>query len=240
MRSVIKSFINPSDNVAFDEVLLEKADSSAEEMVWIWESAVPFVALGRTSKADEEVFIDRCRRDGINIVRRLSGGCSVLQGPGCLNYSFVLSYDRSDSLKNVGKSYEFLLQKIACLLKDSGLEVSRNGLSDLVFQGKKFSGNAQIRRGRFLLHHGTILFDMDFRSVREYLRHPPREPKYRTRRSHEDFLINLPIDPQTLRNILTGVFDGHSSEIKLSAMEEERLLQLSSERYSSDEWNFRF
>lgn len=65
------------------------------------------------------------------------------------------------------------------------------GTSDLAAGQRKFSGNAQQRKKRFLLHHGTLLYSLDFIRVARYLRLPPREPEYRAGRSHDQFLCNL-------------------------------------------------
>ena len=93
MKLVTCPTLSPQENIHLDEELLLKTELSKEgETLRFWESKEYFVVIGRSGKAEEECHLDRCSRDGIKIVQRLSGGGTVLQGPGCLNYSLILSY----------------------------------------------------------------------------------------------------------------------------------------------------
>ena len=73
------------------------------------------------------------------------------------------------------------------------------GTSDLAAAGRKFSGNAQQRKRRFLLHHGTLLYAFDLSRVGRYLRPPPRQPEYRAGRDHVAFLRNLDLPAEEIK-----------------------------------------
>lgn len=241
MKLVRASFSQPAEHIAFDELLLKKAvHEGLGESVWFWESDVFFVALGRISKISRELLPGVCSRDGIEIIRRLSGGASVLQGPGCLNYTFVLDRKRCSDLNDVGRSYKFILSRIAGCLKGNGLKVSLRGLSDLVFHGKKVSGNAQIRKRGFILHHGTLLFDMDRKILSRYLDHPPVEPDYREGRAHSDFVGNIPAAADTLKRSLLKVFEPDEKDWEPNKQDIDLLHSMVNERYSSEEWTYKF
>lgn len=61
---------------------------------------------------------------------------------------------------------------------------------DYVFGDRKFGGNAQsISKDRWL-HHTSFLWDFDPRNM-EYLTNPARQPAYRQKRSHLEFLCTL-------------------------------------------------
>src|SRR2546429_689077 len=66
------------------------------------------------------------------------------------------------------------------------------GVSDLAVDGRKVSGNAQQRKREHFLHHGTLLYGFDATTMARYLRLPPRQPDYRQRRQHAEFVTNLP------------------------------------------------
>lgn len=219
---------------------MTEAERSGHEILWTWESAVPFVSLGRTSRAEEELFLKKCLEENVEVIRRLSGGCSVLLAPGCLNFSFVLRYERDTALSGVESSYAYILDVLEGALGGLGVDVRRKGLSDLVFRDRKVSGNAQIRRKDLLLHHGTILYRMDLSCVTSYLRHPPREPVYRSSREHEEFLGNLPIGPERLKEALRGVFMSDEIEREVSSHTMGMISALVRERYSENSWNLRF
>jgi lipoate-protein ligase A len=65
------------------------------------------------------------------------------------------------------------------------------GTSDVAVGDRKISGNAQARRWKALLVHGTLLVDFDYELAEAVLKHPPREPAYRRGRAHRDFLVTL-------------------------------------------------
>jgi len=91
---------SPAENLALDEALLERAECGTKplEMLRLWESPQPFVVLGRASRVADEVDQEKCRQLGLPILRRPSGGASVLAGPGCLMYAVILSYQRHPDL----------------------------------------------------------------------------------------------------------------------------------------------
>src|SRR5688572_6131078 len=91
MRWLDLTFPTPAENLACDEALLDLCEAGfADEVLRFWESPTHFVVVGYGNKVDSEVEVAACRADGIPILRRCTGGGTVLQGPGCLNYSLVL------------------------------------------------------------------------------------------------------------------------------------------------------
>jgi lipoate-protein ligase A len=78
--------------------------------------------------------------------------------------------------------------------------------SDLAWQGKKVSGNAQRRTAGVFLHHGTLLYDFDSKLAGRYLLEPKRQPEYRGGRTHAQFLGNLPLSAQDIENRVREVW----------------------------------
>lgn len=201
------SFPSAQENITYDEFLLELSETDSQgEVLRFWESEKFFIVLGRVSKPEEDVKMEESRKDGVEIIRRASGGGTVLQGPGCLNYSFIFSYGRDPLLKNIRKSYEVILNKICDSLRKLHIDAKFEPISDMAFYGKKFSGNAQTRRRRYMLHHGTILYDFPIKRIERYLKIPKDQPSYRKSRSHNDFLININIDPSDIKQAITSAF----------------------------------
>ena len=163
----------------------------------IWHSARPLVVLGRSGRAADHVHLEACRADGVEVVRRESGGGTVVLGPGCLNYAVVLSLVSCPGLIDVAESFRWILGRIVSALDVRGLSVA--GGTDLAVDGGKVSGNAQRRGRRALLHHGTLLFDFDPALASRYLKEPARQPAYRASRRHAAFMANLALPPETLR-----------------------------------------
>ena len=191
----------PLPDLALDLALFHALESAAgTEALRVWESAAPVVVLGRSGVVARDVEADACAADGVPIVRRDSGGGAVLLGPGCINYSLVLSLGRRPGLRDVRASYRQILGWLIRALAVPGVAIQ--GGSDLAMAGRKVSGNAQRRGARALLHHGTLLYAFDARAAGRYLKEPLRRPDYRGGRRHVEFLGNLPRSGSQIRHAL--------------------------------------
>ena len=241
MRLVEYSSNIPEEMIALDELLLTKAETGRiGETLRIWNSREYFVVTGRAKKAQKDCFPDRCRRDGIKIIRRISGGGTVLEGPGCLNYSAVLSYGRDKKYKDIRYSYRRILESFSERFKTKGLDVEFLPVSDLALNGKKISGNAQARKRKYFLHHGTFLFDFNIRKISRYLRYPDREPEYRKGRKHEDFLANIPVTAGKLEEIIREVFSPSSAVWRPEQEDLKELRALTLRKFANNKWNDAF
>ena len=167
----------PEEQLAMDELLLQKAEAGRlGETLRFWETKEYFVVAGRAGRLKEDCFLDRCRSDKIKTLRRVSGGGTVLQGPGCVNYSAVLSYKSDNGYSSIRSSYRNILGKISEAMQARGINVAFYPISDLALDGRKVSGNAQARKRKYFLHHGTFLYDFDLEKIPSYLKHPAKEP----------------------------------------------------------------
>lgn len=223
------SLDSPEANILLDEALFVSAEKfSGGEVLRFWESATPFVVLGRIGKAREDVNAAAVKKDNIPVLRRTSGGGTVVQGPGCLNYTLVLNMDRDPAVNDLRRSYQWISQKVIDALRLQGVEAAFRPISDIALASgeKKFSGNAQRRGKQFVLHHGTILYDFDLRLISKYLQMPKDIPEYRRDRKHDDFVANIPIDPQMFKRTLAESFAAHSSEPLLTPQEQSLIASL--------------
>lgn len=238
MRFLDRTFSSPEENLACDEALLDMCEEGyPEDLLRVWESPVRFVVLGYANSVAREVFREACISSGIPILRRCSGGGTVLQGPGCLNYALLLHIHRHPVLHDISSTNRYILERHAeCLRSLIPFDIQLQGHTDLALQGSKFSGNSQRRKGKALLFHGTMLYDFPLDSMHEYLPFPSVEPSYRHGRSHSAFLTNIPVDANGLRALLRQTW-GAGNE--LTDIPYERIARLVREKYSSPEWTFR-
>ena len=231
----------PEENIAVDEVLLSKAElGGGGETLRFWESDEYFVVLGKGCKLEEECLSENCKKDRVKIIRRISGGGTVLQGKGCINYSLILSYESSEEFKNIKSSYKYLLGEICNKFNENGCEVEVKPISDIIFKDKKVSGNAQCRKKKYFLHHGTILYNFDIDRISKYLKYPPNEPDYRKGRSHKDFVVNINIEPEKIIKIFKDIFIKGKDQIILGEEELYLISKLVREKYSKEKWNQKF
>jgi lipoate-protein ligase A len=233
------TFADPASNLACDEALLELCEGNDEDgFLRFWEPRQYFVVVGYANKVAWEVNVSACQARGIPILRRFSGGGTVLQGPGCLNYALALKHGRLDIPADLIASYGFVLERHRKYLEaHCSKAIQIEGVSDLAINGWKFSGNAQHRRRSCVLFHGTFLLGFDLSLMAKYLRMPSRQPAYRQGRSHEAFVCNLSVAPETVRKVLKRAWE---AEATTDAVPLDRIKGLLRERYARREWNFKF
>jgi lipoate-protein ligase A len=129
---------------------------------------------------------------------------------------------------------------LADMLAPAGIAVDRRGSSDLVAVKEnvalKFSGNALRVRRHGVLYHGTLLDDFDIPLISRVLRHPPREPDYRRRRPHGEFLTNLNLGRAILETTVRRAFGAAAAR---SEWPRDRVVRLVQERYGREDWTHR-
>jgi lipoate-protein ligase A len=212
---------SPIENLALDEALLDELDDvGGDPILRFWESDRYFVVLGPSCRLIDDVDIDACEADGVAVLRRASGGGTVLQGPGCLSYAFVLPLTLYPQLANIRSTNEFILERIAATLHRWEPGTVFLGTSDLSIDGRKISGNAQRRKRNALLFHGTILYAMQGTLIARYLKQPARQPEYREDRPHGAFLRTIDVSPNDLKQAIAGVW---GADVPLDVWPETRM-----------------
>ena len=207
-----------------------------EGILRFWESPTCFVVLGYANKADSEVYLDRCELDGIPVLRRCSGGGTVVQGPGCLNYTLVLPIE--GALESITESNCFVMQRVRDAIQEIVKEpVEIRGHTDLTLNNLKFSGNAQRRRKKFLLFHGSFLLTFDLGLIDRLLKFPSREPNYREGRSHHEFLTLLKASVGQVKDRLRIHWLADRVLDPVPRAEIQKLVEI---RYSQAEWNLKW
>ncbi len=126
----------------------------AGDYFFIWR-VKPTVICGRNQEMDKEVDMRYCRENGIDVVRRKSGG-------GCVYAdldNFMLSYVcPGDAVTNTFARYTSM---VAEMLRGLGLDAAATGRNDVLIGGKKVSGNAFYHIPGRCIAHGTMLYDFD-------------------------------------------------------------------------------
>jgi lipoate-protein ligase A len=231
----------PEQNLAADEALLDWCEArDAVEVLRFWEATRHFVVVGYANDVATEVNVAACETHGVPILRRCSGGGTVLQGPGCLNYTVVLRINPHGPTRSISATNQFVMGRNGAALKSEirnpKFEISVRGLTDLALDGVKFSGNAQRRKRRCLLFHGTILLGLDLALVEGLLPMPSRQPDYRKNRSHRAFICNLPLSPDTVKQGLRDAWQADEPFEPPPTLEVEALVR---KKYGKREWTFR-
>jgi lipoate---protein ligase len=239
MKHLDLTLPSPAENLACEEALLDACDENGgDEILRFWESREIFAVVGYANKIATEVNVENCRAKRVPILRRCSGGGTVLQGAGCLNYALILKISEDGPCRSITSANKFIMEKnraaIGSLLPDSKISVS--GHTDLALNGRKFSGNSQRRKKNFLLFHGTFLLDFDLKLVGEFLKMPSLQPDYRAARNHDDFLVNLNLSASQVKAALKKIWN---TTDELKNIPHAEIQKLAAQKYATDEWNLK-
>lgn len=188
MEVLFHSAPSVAENLAIDDAAARSAWAMGLRRLRFWWGCPPAVVMGSSERQEQVVNAEACVRLGVDVLKRSTGGGSVLQTASVLNYSLITPAPANLDPKACFRPGIDLV----CAILDALDVVGRpEGTSDVAVGDRKISGNAQARRWRAVLVHGTLLVDFDHELADAVLKHPPREPAYRRGRSHRDFLATL-------------------------------------------------
>jgi lipoate-protein ligase A len=170
-----------------DHYLIDPDAVSGEFLVWQPESTV--IVLGQSNHAEDAVHTDLASRDGIPVYKRQSGGQTVILTPRTLVISVRLL---SEKLDNPQVYFKRINQLIMEALTNLGLSnLHEKGISDISIGDKKILGSSIYRKRNMVFYHAVLNVGESPEFIGRYLKHPTREPDYRTGRKHEDFVTSI-------------------------------------------------
>lgn len=170
-------------NMAIDQALLERAAGAGECWLRLYTWSPPCLSFGRHEPAERRYDRERIAREGLDVVRRPTGGRAVWHA-GELTYALAAPAGAMGGLREAYREvHRVLLHALGCLGADVALaeDVKSPGLDtgscfarpvggEIVAPGGKVVGSAQVREGGGLLQHGSILLEQDQSVVRTVTR----------------------------------------------------------------------
>ena len=231
---------DPWRNLALEEYCVRRLAEQAP-FVLLYVNR-PAVVIGKNQNPLEEVNLSRLRHHGLPLVRRISGGGTVVHDEGNLNFCFVWPH-------RVGRPVRFDtdVAPVVRALRGIGAEVEVGKRHDLRVADGKISGNAQFATVRARLSHGTLLFDADLERLRDVLRVDRDDVRSRSVKSVRSEVTNLrPLlgagfDLERFRNaLLRGIVgpDLESTRVELPPGGRDEVLDLAETKYRTWEWSF--
>lgn len=189
-------------NLAMDEWFLDHLDS--EDLILYFYVNQNAVIIGKNQNPWKECDLAAMEADGVQLVRRVTGGGAVYHDCGNLNFSFIAGEKRYDLEKQ--------LNLILRAVQSFGIPCGFSGRNDLLADGKKFSGNAFCSRQGIRQHHGTLLLRSDLGRLQNYLQVDPRKLKAKGVESVRSRVCNLSeftdaVTPETMLAAIRRVFE---------------------------------
>lgn len=234
-----QNITDPRINLAIEEYALKHLPAQQDYLLFYINE--PSIIIGKNQNTAEEINADYVAKNGIHVVRRLSGGGAVYHDLGNLNFSFITD-DDGNSFHN----YRKFTEPVVKALRELGVEAELTGRNDIQVGERKISGNAQFStRGR-MFTHGTLLFDSQMENVASALNVNPEKFKSKGVKSVRSRVANISEflrEPMTIEqfraHILHSIFSGKEvARYELTEEDWAKIRQISAERYQSWDWNY--
>ncbi|MCD6494459.1 lipoate--protein ligase family protein [Candidatus Bipolaricaulota bacterium] len=145
--------IDPSLGLALEEALLESTRHGHDDTLRMWVNHRS-VIVGRSQSVASEVDLEQLRSLAIPVVRRISGGGAVYHYPGNLNVSLFMK--DGGALGTASEAYAAIGRAVVDVLSEYDIDAHVKG-NIIIVGEKKIAGAAQVRRGRNLLYHMSLL-----------------------------------------------------------------------------------
>jgi lipoate-protein ligase A len=155
----------------------------------VWIPDKTYIVIGRANTAENSVHLSKAEKDGIELLKRPSGGEAVILSPKTVVISVKMKVD------NVLKTHSYFKKingKIIEALSNLGVKnLQMNGISDISIGSLKILGSSIYRYQNTVFYHAVLNNSESIKKIEKYLKHPKREPDYRKGRSHTEFVTSL-------------------------------------------------
>ena len=241
-------------NMAIDEAVLRaRIVGRVPNTIRFYAWKPSAVSIGRFQNIKNEVNLDNCRQQGIDVVRRITGGGAVYHdSQDEITYSVVVKRDDLGNV-DVAAAYDKICSGLAKAIELLGVKADFNAgdpknCPNITVNGRKISGSAQSYKGGTILQHGTLLMKVDLEKMFTFLRVPwaktcmeivnVAERKITSVKNEIGSEITVERTVETLIKGFEHTFDIELSEEGLTEEELEAVNVLRREKFSNEDWTF--
>jgi len=242
-----------AENMALDEALLRRAGRSGETVFRVYAWGRPTVSLGRNQPARGCYDLEVAKARGIDFVRRPTGGRAILHHRE-ITYAVVAPVSAYGSLSESYRTINRLLLEALSTLGVDAREAPSSTRApapsiapcfdapvagELVADGRKLVGSAQVREGEAFLQHGSILLEDDQHLLTELLVNQGPSPTPATLRALTGRLVTV----QEFADALAAAVARHNGHppwmVELDGPLLEDVRSLVRSRYALADWTWR-
>ena len=242
-------------NMAIDEAILTaRMRNLAPNTIRFYRWNPSAVSIGKFQSIENEVQLDKCKKYGVDVVRRITGGGTVYHDTeGEITYS-VVANKKDLKAENINAVYAKFYDGVAEALKILGINADFNEgnaktCPNLTVNSKKVSGSAQSHKRGVVLQHGTFLVDVDLEEMFTFLRVPWAKTCMDVINVAKNKITSIKkelgktVSVEEVNNALSEGFKKALNiqllEGELTPYENEIASKLYKEKYTTEEWNFK-
>lgn len=238
----MRFIVSPSTDVYYNLAAESHFLHHTNENIFLFWQSESAVVCGKHQNLCAEINYAACQALGIKAARRVSGGGTVYHDLGNLNFAYI---QELGTTLDKAVNYKRFLEPIRIALASLGIESTYSERDDLLYQGLKFSGNAQhiFQQQKRVLHHGTLLLNANIHNLGAALKTAGtyHDKAVKSNRSevtnladHFPHLSNVEQSIQQLSNALIPLINASPSTIQ--AEEHQAIIALQQEKFSQDNW----
>ena len=206
------------------------------------------VTIGNLEDVNSTVNIDYCKKNNIPIIRRDTGGGTVLHNTE-FSYSFTIPLDSYLIPGSVDESFRKLMAPLINTLEMYIDGVEYRPVNDIVIKKRKISGNAQVRKYGVLHQHGTVIIDINDEIFASAIYYDEYKLKSRGFSSLRESLTSLKdelgrdIDEKFIKEFETALINSFAKEFDIDFVNsditdsEKNVMDELLKKFDSDEWN---
>lgn len=230
--------MDPYFNFALEYYLINEKNLPADRVFLFWRTE-PTLMIGRYQNTLEEINYPYARRQGIHIVRRITGGGTIYTDPGGWQFSFITKGAREQIC------FEDYLRPVIEALVRIGANAEFNSRNDLTIAGRKISGNAQCMKNGYTLHHGSLLYQTDREQMLLCLKADAEKIRSHSVKSVRERTTNIaehlerPLPPKEFKERMIRHVMGESDRrYQLTEEDRQRVEEIADRIFRTWDWNF--
>jgi len=238
-------------NMAMDEAILTaRIAGKVPNTIRFYRWKPSAVSIGRFQDLFSEVHVENCRKHGVDVVRRITGGGAVYHDyDGEITYSLVVD----DADMDIISAYKAVCAGLIEAVKILGTIAEFNPLDskqcpNITIKGKKISGSAQSCKRGILLQHGTFLVDINHEKMFTFLKVPWAKTlvdvlevsKKKLTSAQQELELRM-----SMEEAYQALVGGFEKALKIQLVEEEltsyewKLAEkLRKTKFATEDWNF--
>ena len=243
-------------NMAVDDYMFQSLGEEATTYLRFYQWNKPTVSIGHSQKATKVVNLDFCRQNGIDIVRRITGGKLVLHYKEvtysvCSSDTDIFSQQLMNSYKLISEALNVCLQRMGIqshLANDTSSEYARRAMpcfaqparDEIEMDGKKIIGSAQKRTGKKFIQHGSIPLEKEAELLISASQSDQKEPMVKMTSLSE--ALGKKVDFHwAVKHFISGMSDYFSVRLMprvFSTKELDAIQKIQIERYENPDWTY--